>query len=66
MLYVMVEHPAPARALPQMRSAYRSTPLNPAFGLYRMRIAPSSDTTRWLARDAIDSALSCDVELLRK
>jgi hypothetical protein len=37
----MVEHPDPLAPDPQMRMAYRSTPLNPAFGLYTRRIVPT-------------------------
>jgi hypothetical protein len=42
MTWVIVEHPDPARSVPQIRMLYRSVPLRPALGLYLKRIVPNS------------------------
>jgi hypothetical protein len=42
MKWVIVEHPDPARSVPQIRMLYRSVPLAPALGLYLKRIVPNS------------------------
>lgn len=40
-----------------MRTAYRSVPLNPSFGLYVMRIVPTWGKAPWLGGDTTEAEL---------